>query len=85
MLITLSHEMADYLDQYSNGPMGLVILLPVVAAVVAVILVFVFGFKNPEEPKFKKSSSTSSDGSKKVRRKEKVNFTLCYLQKEYQI
>lgn len=48
---------------------SLAVILPVVAVVTGAILTYVYGFKQPVEPKFKKSSS---EGSKKLRKKEKV-------------
>lgn len=51
-----------YLGQFNP-----ILVVPVLSAVVGAILVFVFGFKRPHEPRFQ--SASSSDGFKKSRKK----------------
>jgi len=53
---------------------NLLVIFPVIAVVAGVVLVFMFGFKQPDELKFKKSSAGASDSNKKPKKKEtKVN------------
>lgn len=51
-----------YLGQFNP-----ILIVPVLSAVVGAILVFVFGFKRPNEPRFQ--SNSSSDSLKKSKRK----------------
>lgn len=49
---------------------NLLVICPVIAVVASVVLVFLFGFKQPDELKFKKSSAGASDSSKKPKKKD---------------
>lgn len=54
-----------YLGQFNP-----ILIVPVLSAVVGAILVFVFGFKRPNEPRFQ--SNSSSDSLKKSKRKANI-------------
>lgn len=58
------------MDTIISGLKNFAVILPVIAAVVGAFFVYAIGFKPAEEPKFKKSST--SDVTKKQKRKEKV-------------
>lgn len=67
--------MEGFFEQYVTGPFGLVVILPVISVVVSVVLVFMFGFKQLDESKFKKFTSSNSgpDSAKRSRKKDKVS------------
>lgn len=56
------------MDLLASG--NLLVLFPVIAVVAGVVLVFLFGFKQPDELKFKKSSAGASDSNKKPKKKD---------------
>lgn len=58
------------MDLLAAGQYNLLVLCPVVAVVAGVVLVFLFGFKRPDELKFKKSSVSGSDANKKLKRRD---------------
>lgn len=58
------------MDLLAAGQYNLLVLCPVVAVVAGVVLVFLFGFKRPDELKFKKSSVSGSDSNKKLKKKD---------------